>query len=103
MHGSGLIPGLRNALHSLGDLLVENMRIAASGFQVGMIERALHQLQVPGLAQELRGEVMPEIVESESADASALAQPTPRDLDAVVGEYAARPSLGRHACVGLDR
>ena len=51
-----------------------------------MIKQALHKLQVARFTQNPAGEIMPEIVEAESDDASAFAQPPPRDLHARIGE-----------------
>src|SRR5262245_37185327 len=51
-----------------------------------MVERTLHELQVPGLAQELGSEIVAVIMEAEADYPSALAQPTPCDLHAGVGE-----------------
>ena len=45
-----------------------------------MVEHALHQLQVAGLAQQLGAEIVPEVVEAEAGHAGALAQPPPCDL-----------------------
>src|SRR5262249_27454034 len=46
----GPIPGLRDALHGVGDLVVEDVGIAHGSLDVAMIERALYQFQVAGLA-----------------------------------------------------
>src|SRR5262245_61342768 len=82
----GLFPGLGNALHGVGHLAVEHMRIARGGLDIGVIERPLHQLEVARRAQQLAGEVVPEIMKPKAGHRSALAQISPMAFNAAVGE-----------------
>src|SRR6516225_1670024 len=73
-------------LHRLGDLMIEHMGISGCRFDRGMPERLLHQAQVAGLAQKLRGHVMSEIMDAKIADAGSLAQPSPVSLHPAIGD-----------------
>ena len=68
-------------LHRSGNLGIEHVRVACGGRDVRVVEGALHELEVAGLAQELGAEVMPEVMEAESINASAC-EPAPCRLDA---------------------
>src|SRR5580704_10329592 len=65
------------------------MRIPRRGFQIGMVQSPLHQLDIAGLAQKLGAEVVPEVVESEADHTGPLAQPVPGRLHAHRGERVA--------------
>jgi hypothetical protein len=43
---SRLFSGLGDALHGLSNLLIEYVRIGRFGFDTGVVERALYQLEV---------------------------------------------------------
>src|SRR5687768_6891914 len=74
------------------------MCVAARRFQVRVIEGALHEFQVAGLAQELRCHVMPVIVKPEALDASATLQTTPSCFDTAHGQGVALAPYPALAC-----
>ena len=82
------------------------MRISRRGLDVGMVERALHELEIAGLAQDLGRKIVPIVVEAKSINARALAQSTPRDLHTRIGEgiaLALRPAItGALGDIGED-
>src|SRR4051812_14301656 len=51
------------------DVFVEHVRVPDRGLDVGVIERLLHELEVAGPAQQLRPEIVPEVVRTEVPDA----------------------------------
>ena len=61
----------------LSHFLVKDVCVSRSGFDICVVQRLLHQLEVAGLAQELGSDIMPEIVEAKVFDASLGPQPAP--------------------------
>ena len=72
-----IFPALCDTLEAVGDLLVAHVSIAQRVPDVGMVEHALHDLEVADLPQRLGREVVAEVMEAEGSDASSLAQPVP--------------------------
>ena len=66
------------------DFIVDDVRVLGGGLDVAMIERLLHQLQVPGFPEELGSEVVPVVVEPEVDDASGGPDPLPGRFEAAV-------------------
>lgn len=84
--GAGVCVGLGDLLLGVGDLIIEHMRVFHRGLDVGVIEYPLRDLDVAGLPQHLRTQIVPIVVKSEANHSSALAQASPFDLDAGIGE-----------------
>ncbi len=85
----GWIPGFCDTFQRVGDLVIEHMRIAQRALDIGVVERALHQLDVAGRAQELGSEIMSVVVKPESDHARFLAQQAPISLHPGIGQRVA--------------
>src|SRR5262249_20196579 len=85
---SGPIPGLcGDALHRFGDIALEYVRVSRRRFDVAMVERLLHELEIASRAQELAGKVVAVVVKAEADDTRALTQPLPIGLHALIGQW----------------
>src|SRR5262249_32843243 len=98
--GVGPSSGLCDRFHAVGDLGIEHVGVARRRRDRGVIERALYQFQVAGLAQKLGAEVMTEVMKAEVRDTRALAQITPMTLQSVIRD---RIALAAHAIASRPR
>ena len=62
---SGPISRLLYLLQRLRHFFVEYMCIARGGFDVGVVERLLHELEIASVAEEFCTDIMPNVVEAE--------------------------------------
>ena len=104
---SGFSSGLLVTLQRFGHLVVEDVGVSRRGLEVGVIEGALHQLEVAGVAQKFGREIVSEVVEPESSHTRRLPRAAPARFDAAQGEGIALaldpPPAGPLGDVGEDQ
>ena len=76
----GLFPGLCDSFHRTGHIGVKDMGVAERALDVAVVQGLLHELEIAGLTQELRAEVVPVVMETEVLYARLGAHPLPRRL-----------------------
>ena len=69
--------GPLDLLKCLRDLFIEDVGVACCRLDVSVIERSLHELEVAGVAKQLRPQVVSDVVEAEILNACLFTEPTP--------------------------